>query len=145
MKTILIATALGFLATVPGARAAAEGAKQGSGMEIAEQILLQEDLSEQLPAKEEKLNDKKKSKEEEKVETPLMASASEDGEADSDASGGTTIDSAAKLAAAVQDEETKPAPGSLEFEMATVGLLADAPADTPSFTPAPDNEALAKR
>jgi hypothetical protein len=146
MKTILIALALGFLLTVQTALAAeSTGVNQSKGMEIAEQILLQEDLHEQLPAKEEKLNEKKKSKEEEMVEAPLMASASKDGEVDSVVSGGTSIDSAAKLAAAVQDEEAQPAPGSLEFEMATVGLLADAPVDTPSITPAPSNEALAKR
>jgi hypothetical protein len=160
MRTIIVC------ATITAAEGTAK-ASQTDGMAIAEEILLREDLSEPVPAKEEKADQKKKSSvldESGLREAPLSAEAvdSEDIQegtvAGGDATGGPGRASSALPAATVLDsivnddaaqektegtEGDKPVPGSLQYEMDTVSQLADAPAASPDDAPA--REKLAKR
>jgi hypothetical protein len=144
MKVITIAVALSLMLAVQVALAQEGALKPASddGMAIAEQILLREDLSEPLPAKEEKVNEKKlqPKADEEPGEAPRMADEEDFGGAE--APQAEAIDSPAKLAEALASGETAIAPDSLEYEMATVNLLADAPAAPEDGAPA---EAVAKR
>ena len=137
MKYITIAVTLSLLFALESAFGA-EGkaaAATDDGMKIAEQLLLQEDV-EQVPAKEEKVEQKKRAMEE-PGDAPLTNDAV-DGE--------EGLSSPAGVLKAVGDDDaaqSKPA-GSLGYEMDTVDMLADAPAE-PGFEKAPAEASVAKR
>lgn len=136
MKVITVATVLSLLFAVQSALAA-EGknvAANDDGMAIAEKILMHQDV-ETLPAKEEKVDQQKnKSDQEEPRGENAVQVADEDTNADISGTEGALEDSSSLFAKVLGDEGTQEdankegaAPGSLDYEMATVDLLADAP------------------
>jgi hypothetical protein len=149
MKIITIAVAICLALAIQSALAAETVAANTSGtedgMKIATELLLQEDASEVVPAKDENVDHKKKERDEKAPsDAPLMAGSvtSEDISAVAATAAGETVD--AVLAADKASDEPQAAPGSLEYEMKTVDMLADAPAE-PSFEKAPSESSLAKR
>jgi hypothetical protein len=119
MKAILLGSVFCLLLALQSALAAetaAPGKDGDEGMKLAEEILLREDKSEELPAKEEKAKEKKS---EEASELPLMA---KEPEATPEAESESETDASEELGEA---PAPLPEPGSLKYEMATVDLLAD--------------------
>jgi len=108
--TITVALCLLFAYECAFATSSPAPAAQDDGFALAEQTLLQE----VVPAKEEK----KAPADESLIDLPAPKEEPEDAGA---------IDSADRLADALSNTSPKKDPGSLDYEMDTVGTLADAP------------------
>jgi hypothetical protein len=115
-------------------------------MKIAEELLLQED-AETLPAKEEKAEPKRRADEKaEPGEAPLLGGDLHGEKASLEPRSAELAEPSQVLQSIVNDGEKAPKAiaGSLAYDMDTVEMLADAPAE-PAFDETPAEPAVAKR
>jgi hypothetical protein len=128
MKLLTIVMTFGLWFAHSRALAGEATPNDADGMKIAEELLLENDASQPLPAKEEKVEEKKRAADENLPEAPLVAEEIQSEDVTADPASTSAPSQVLQAIAADEPPAPKAANGGLDYEMETVGMLADAPA-----------------